>query len=205
MTFMEKPLNNAVSRRNVMAGMAAFGLAVVAGPVWAISESQAKDLITRAVADINKIINSGKSEAAMLRDFEGIFSNYGDSAVIGQLVLGPDGRTASSAQKSAFAKAFQGYMSRKYGKRFREFIGGKIEVSSTRTVKNFFEVMTVAHLAGQSPFAVDFVVAEQSGRFIDMRIEGISLVKAERAEIGAMLDSRRGDLDRLIADLNGMG
>ena len=65
--------------------------------------------------------------------------------------------------------------------------------------------VTRAKLAGQSPFQVDFVVADKTGRFIDMKIEGISLVKAERAEIGAMLDKRGGDLDRLISDLNGMG
>ena len=188
-----------------MAGFGATALAALAGPAWAISEAQARDLITKAVGDITRIINSGKSEAAMLRDFEGVFSRYGDSPVIGQLVLGADGRAASGAQKSAFAKAFQAYMARKYGRRFREFIGARIEVTTTRKVKNFYEVGTVAHLAGQAPFAVDFVVAEQSGRFIDLRIEGISLVKAERAEIGAMLDKRRGDLNRLIADLDGMG
>ena len=38
-------------------------------------------------------------------------------------------------------------------------------------------------------------------RFYDLVIEGISLVVTERAEIGAKLDARRGDVDALIADL----
>jgi len=48
------------------------------------------------------------------------------------------------------------------------------------------------------------VVDEKTGRFIDMKIEGISLIKSERAEIGAMLDKRGGNLDKLIADLRKM-
>jgi phospholipid transport system substrate-binding protein len=175
------------------------------GAALALNENEARSLIDKVVADINRIISSGQSEAQMLRQFEGVFERYSDPMVIGQLVLGPDGRAASAAQKSAFAKAFQGYMSRKYGRRFREFIGGRIVVDGSRKVKSFFEVTTTAHLAGTAPFVVEFVVAEQTGRFIDLRIEGISLVKAERAEIGAMLDKRRGDLDRLITDLAKLG
>ncbi len=41
--------------------------------------------------------------------------------------------------------------------------------------------------------------------FIDMKIEGISLIKAERSEIGTLLDQRKGDLDRLIEDLKSLG
>ena len=47
---------------------------------------------------------------------------------------------------AAFTKAFRGYISRKYGKRFREFIGGKIEVRGARPVKSFFEVKIDAML-----------------------------------------------------------
>ena len=196
-------MSSHLSRRAVIA--ASLAIVFAPAPVLAFSENEARALIDRAVSDINKIINSGKSEKAMLKDFEGIFVRYADRDVIGQLVLGADGRAASSGQKKSFSLAFQGYISRKYGRRFREFIGGSVEVTGARTVKNFYEITTRAKLAGQSPFQVDFVVADKTGRFIDMKIEGISLVKAERAEIGAMLDKRGGDLDRLISDLNGMG
>ena len=137
----------------------------------------------------------------MLRSFEGVFARYADVPRIGQLVLGADGRTASAAQKQAFARSFQSYMARKYGRRFREFIGGRIEVQSARAVKSFYEVETLAILQGTQPFRVDWVVADDSGLFIDLKIEGISLVKTERAEIGAMLDNRRGNLDQLIAEI----
>lgn len=194
-----------LNRRDVTLGLLA-GAGALAFPFGAaaFSVDGARALIDKVVADITRIINSGASEAAMLRDFEGIFARYADKAVIGQLVLGADGRSASDAQKAAFADAFQTYISHKYGRRFREFIGGRVEVQSAKAVKSFYEVTATALLKGEPPFEVVFVVADKNGKFIDMKIEGISLVKAERTEIGAMLDKRRGNLDQLIADLRKM-
>ena len=199
-------MSNSANRRSVLAGLLSSAF-VIALPMnaFAFSVGQAESLIDKVVADINKIINSGKNESEMLVDFEQIFVRYADVNRVAQLVLGADGRSASSAQKSAFAKAFQGYISRKYGKRFREFIGGKVVVNGSKQIKSFYEVQTTASLQGTAPFDVVFVVADDTGRFIDMKIEGISLVKAERAEIGAMLDRRKGNLDQMIADLASAG
>ena len=192
------------TRRRLMAGVAGLAALAMTGPALAFSVDEARALIVKVVSDVQKIIDSGKSEAAMLKDFEGIFARYGDTSVIGQLVLGPDGRSASSSQKRAFARAFQVYISHKYGRRFREFIGARIEIGASRKVKSVYEVSTQTIYPGKAPIDVIYVVSERSGRFIDLKIEGISLIKSERAEIGAMLDKRRGDLDRLIADLNRM-
>jgi len=197
---------NEISRRAVLGGLSALGVAS-ATPATSLTADAARDLITRAVADINAVINSGKSESAMYRDFEAIFRRYADVPTIARSALGPDARSASRAQLSAFADAFTGYLARKYGKRFREFIGGSITVRSAQPVKSFLEVRATADLPGQAPFAVTFLVSDRSGRdlFFDLLIEGISLLKTERTEIGAMLDQRRGDIDLLIRDLQTAG
>jgi phospholipid transport system substrate-binding protein len=199
---------NNMSRRSVLALGAAWALvALHARPAAALTASEAGELISRAVADITRVINSGKSEAAMYADFERIFRQYADVPTIARSTLGPDARRASAAQLAAFSDAFAGYMARKYGKRFREFIGGQITVRSASAVKSFFEVQATADLRGEAPFAVTFLVSDRSGRdlFFDLLIEGISLLKTERTEIGAMLDSRRGDIDRLTWDLRNAG
>jgi phospholipid transport system substrate-binding protein len=196
---------SSVDRRVFLAGLTGFSVLALASPSFAFSNAQAEKLIGRLVADINKIINSGKSEAAMFKDFDRTFGKYADVNRIGQLVLGADGRSASASQKKAFARAFQGYISRKYGRRFREFVGGRVEVNGSRAIKSYYEVTTTAHLKGEAPFVVQFVVADKTGLFIDMKIEGISLIKAERTEIGAMLDKRKGNLDQLISDLKTAG
>ncbi|NNE80036.1 MAG: ABC transporter substrate-binding protein [Silicimonas sp.] len=195
------------SRRSALICGASGILALSGLPALALTTDEAASLINKAVGDINKVINSGKSAGAMYGDFERIFRRYGDVPTIARSALGPPARSASSAQMRAFTSAFSGYMARKYGKRFREFIGGQIKVTDARKVKSFQEVRATAKLQGRAPFAVSFMVSDRSGtdKFFDLLIEGISLLKSERAEIGAMLDKRGGNIDKLIADLKRAG
>lgn len=194
------------TRRRVLKG--ALATAFVAGtPVFALSEGEATKLINGVVGDINKAINSGKTGNALYRDFEGIFKRYADVPTIARSVLGPPARSASKSQMNAFTAAFTGYLARKYGKRFRDFKGSQIEVTGARKVKSFQEVRATAKLRGQSPFTVAFMVSDRSGRdkFFDLLIEGISLLKAERSEVGAMLDRAGGNIDKLVAELKRQG
>jgi len=196
-------------RRTLLAAGAALGIAAALSPLpaAALNTAEARALIKKVVDDINAIINSGEPETAMYADFEKVFANYAYVSGIARSVLGPPARSATDAQMRAFTKAFQGYMARKYGKRFREFIGGKIVVEDAHPLKSFYEVRTTAILQGEPPFEVDFMVSDVSGKslFFDMLIEGISLLKAEKSEIGAMLDKRHGDLDAMIEDLRKAG
>lgn len=191
-----------ISRRALLASVLSFGaFATLPSAAFAFSAAQAETLIDRAVADINAIINSGKAEAGMYRDFEKVLVTYADTPSIARSVLGPPARSASSAQMKKFTKAFQGYLSRKYGSRFREFIGGQIEVNGTKKVNSIYDVRCTAILKGEAPFAISFIVHEKAGKFIDLQIEGISLLKSERAEIGAMYDKAGGSIDKLIKAL----
>ncbi|XDA97856.1 ABC transporter substrate-binding protein [Sulfitobacter sp. LCG007] len=201
-------LSSRPNRRSFIALSAAtLSAAAFAGPAAALSEGQATGLVDTVVAEINRVIASGKSESAMIKDFENLFVRYADVPIMAQYVLGNDGRSASASQKKAFAQAFQVYISRKYGRRFREFIGGRIDVQGGRQIKSGYEVRTTAHLRGESPFDVTFLVSDKSGRplFFNMFIEGVNLLLTERTEIGAMLDRRGGNIDALIADLRAAG
>ena len=190
-------------RRSFLTGLTASAALVPAAPLWALNEAGASSLINSLVTDINKVIASGKAENAMFREFERIFKRYSDTSYIAAYALGVDARRASAAQKRNFSKTFQGYISRKYGKRFREFIGGSLEVKSVKRVKKWYEVNTTAFLQGQAPFEVTFLVSDRSGKdlFFNMYIEGVNLLLTERTEIGAILDSNKGDIDAMIAEL----
>ena len=190
-----------LSRRSLLAGAAAtLGVAAVPQGAAALDLASARALIDSAVGDVNTIISSGGSEAAMLASFETLFARYADVPTIARSALGPAARSASKGELSAFTKAFQGYIARKYGRRFREFIGGKIEVTDARPIKSYFEVITVAYLQGESPFDVRWHVADKSGKnlFFNIIIEGVNMLASERAEIGAMLDKRQGSIGALI-------
>ncbi|MEM7320131.1 MAG: ABC transporter substrate-binding protein [Pseudomonadota bacterium] len=197
-----------VNRRFLLSSACA-GLGIMAAPlpVLALNENNAKALVDQVVTEINRVIGSGKSENAMLRDFEKIFVRYADVPIMARYALGADARSATKSQLNKFTKAFQGYISRKYGRRFREFIGGQVTVRSARKIKAGYEVRSMVKLQGEAPFEVTFLVSDKSGKdkFFNMFIEGVNLLLTERTEIGAMLDRRKGNLNQLISDLNNAG
>ena len=172
-------------------------------PALALTVDDARALINKAVGDINAIIASGKSETAMYGDFERIFATYADVAAIARSSLGTAAKTASAAQIADFTKAYQGYISRKYGRRFREFIGGKIEVIDAKPYKSYYEVISTATLQGQAPFDLRWWVGDKSGRqlFFNIIIEGVNMLASERTEVGSLLDANGGDVSRLTAVL----
>ena len=197
------------SRRHLIAAAGAAAATLSATPTlsFALTDSSARTLVDRIVNEINRVISSGKAVSSMIRDFERIFARYADVNIIARSTLGADSRRASAAQMRAFTDAFRGYIARKYGKRFNEFVGGKIEVKGVRRVKSWHEVRSTVYLRGESPFEVLFLVSDRSGKdlFFDMVIEGVSLRLTERTEIGAMLDRRQGNIDALIQDLRKAG
>ena len=193
-----------IARRSFLLGLTST---MVAGPAFALDKARATQLVDKLVAEINRTINFGGSEAKLIRAFENIFAQYADVNIIARSALGPAARSASSSELSAFILAFRGYIARKYGKRFQEFIGSEIVVKGTKNRGKFFEVDASVRLEGITPFEVSFRVSDRSGEnlFFDIIIEGISLLSSERVEIGALLDARNGNIARLTRDLVNLG
>ncbi|MDG1935422.1 MAG: ABC transporter substrate-binding protein, partial [Paracoccaceae bacterium] len=100
--------------------------------------------------------------------------------------------------------AFKVYVSHKYGSRFREFIGGQIDVKSSRKVKQFFEVKAKVVIKNRDPLELIFLVSDKSGEplFFNIYVEGINLLLTERSEIGALMDRNGGDIKATIKKLN---
>lgn len=191
-------------REFLITSAAATGVAMLPISAAALTEQQSVALIQRVTADIQGIINSGKSEGQMMADFEGIFRNYGDVTTIARYCLGAPWRTATSGQQRSYIPAFQHYLSRKYGRQFRSFSGAQIQIVRARDAGNLgMLVETVVSTSSSAPFAMEWNVSDRSGqpKFINLIIEGISLLATERAEIGAMLESFRGNMDQLNARL----
>ena len=203
MSCMAHPTQRAI----ILAGFATAGASIFPGVGVTLDTTQASALVEQVADEITRIINSGQSENAMIRDFERMMVRYGDMPTIAQSVLGPPARSASAGQISAFAEAFQGYMARKYGRRFREFVGGTVTVTGAQDTGRYVEVLSTVSMPSQGPFEVRFRVWDRSGRplFIDLLIEGVSLVISERAEIGSLLDRNGGSVDATTAALRNLG
>ncbi|WP_240722352.1 phospholipid-binding protein MlaC [Poseidonocella sp. HB161398] len=193
---------NDLSRRTVLSGLAGTAaLALLAGPALALTEDQAVTFVKGMAADIEKTINSGRSDAQMFQEFEKLLNKYADMDVIARFALGPAARTASSGDMSAYTAAFRGYLSKKYGSRFREFIGGDIRVQGARTDKRAVIVNARAVPKGQSAVAVEFHVSDRSGKVFNVVLEGINLLTTERTEITSLLDQQGGSMSKLTAEL----
>lgn len=197
-----------VGRRAFLTGAVAGTMTLgTVGLAQALTVDKARSMITSLVGEISDVIDSGKSESAMIAQFEKIFERYADVDIIARSALGPPARSATPAQMKSFTEAFKGYLSRKYGRRFREFDGGRITVKDARPLKSFYEVITTAYLKGEAPFEVRFHVSDRSGRdlFFNMIIEGVNMLATERTEIGAMLDRNNGNIAALVAALRKAG
>lgn len=197
-----------LDRRFLLAGLVATaGASVFPSAGRAMTIDQARSLITQLVGEIHTVINSGRPEQQMYRDFERVLQRYGDVPTIARSSLGPAWRSATPAQQRAYTEAFSGYLARKYGRRFREFIGAEIIVTGARQTNTGFLITSTANLRGQAPFVVEWQVSDRSGapKMFNLYIEGINMLATERTEIGAMLDRRRGNIDQLIADLRQAG
>ena len=169
----------------------------------AVSAPQSQAMVERLVSDVNAVIASGASESAMINEFGNILDRYADVPTIARYCLGVDARSASASEIANYTDGFQGYIASKYGRRFREFVGGEIVVQGAENVKSWVEVETTVVLRNRSPFRMDWHVSDRSGRtaFFNFIIEGVNMLLTERAEIGAMLDRRRGSIEGLITDM----
>lgn len=180
-----------------------LSLFLISYQAQALTTKQANNLITSLVEDINIIINSNKPPTYMYLDFKTVLTKYGDTKIMAQKVLGIDWRRATVRQRQDFQKAFEHYLSIKYGKRFREFLGGVITVTKSRKVNSVFEVISIVELKNQAPFEVRWLVASKDGtpKMFNLFIEGINVSSSEKTEIGAMLDKRKGNINQLITHL----
>lgn len=188
--------------RRVFLGTSA-GFAMFGAQALAFSQKDAENYVNVVAAEINAVIASNKSESATVKAFEQIFRRYADTNMIARYALGREARTLSGSEIKNFTKTFTSYISKKYGSRFREFIGGKIEVKSSRKVRKFYEVKADAVVRGQGRYDLVFLVSDRSGvpLFFNIFVEGINMLLAERIEIEAKLDRHKGDINALIREL----
>lgn len=195
------------STRRGFLGLIAGGGVLAVTPARAMTAGEASAAIRRAVDEVLGIISSGQPPAQMYAAFAGVFQRHADVDAIARSALGPTARQMDRASFAQFRDAMTGYVSRKYGRRFQEFLGSRIEVGAARPLKSFWAVDSTAYLNGRSPMAVEWHVSDKTGqpRFFNLIIEGVNMLASEREEISAMLARRKGDMGALVADLREAG
>jgi phospholipid transport system substrate-binding protein len=197
-----------LTRRAFLGFSAALaGAAAMPGRLCALTVDGAERLVSGLVEELMVLINLGRPENRMFQEFEGLLDRYADMPIIAQSVLGPAWRTASATQRRNFTDVFGTYISRKYGRQFRDLIGGSIDVTGARAIRNFFEVTSVISLQGEAPYDLIWLVSDGSGqpRVFNLIVAGVNLRTTEAEEVGAILDRNRGNIDAMIDELRTMG
>jgi len=178
----------------VIAGVAASPLAIAADETSAeFIQTLGKDLI----AEMSSAVSLDQKEAyfhQMLRqDF--------DMDGIARFVLGPDWRTASSAQQQEFRALLENHIMYSHGRRLAETGGGNFRVTGSRTDPNGVVVVTGEFITPQGTRnEVDVQLGMVDGlyRIQDVAFDNVSMVSSYRSEIASVLASHGGQLEALL-------
>ena len=195
--------------RTVLGAAAVAALGLAPSTAAALGKDEATAYVRETIEEVATLLeSSGDSaeKAARLRD---IMQSRAAMPQIARFVAGPAWRGMSESQQSRFVEAFTRFVSAVYADKFDEYSGEakKDELFRIDEVidagKKGMLVRTSILRTGEAPVTVEWLVSDRPGRIViaDIVIEGVSLLVTQRQEIGSMLESRGGNMDKLIADL----
>lgn len=194
-----------MTRRAVIAGIASVA-ALAALPVRALDASQAEAFVTEVADEVTRIVAAASPGDARAAEFLALFRRVAALPQIGRFTLGPTWREMTEQQQQAFLQAFENYAARAYTHRIGEYTGQTLRVTGSQDAgQRGILVNSRIEASGQQPIRVDWLVSDRGGQtqVVDIVAEGVSLSLSQREEFAAMIEARRGDIDRFIADLNG--
>ena len=128
-----------------------------------------------------------------------------DMNLISKFVLSKYWKIASQEQRDVYIKAFEEYFISSYANKLDQYSGEKIVIVSSDAAKKFVIVKSniVRDGADTLKIELDWRLLTRDGqtKIIDLSIEGISLIVAQREEFQSYLSNNDGDLDALINKL----
>ena len=128
-----------------------------------------------------------------------------DMNLISKFVLSKYWKIASQEQRGIYIKAFEEYFISSYANKLDQYSGEKIVIVSSDAAKKFIIVKSniVRDGADTLKIELDWRLLTRDGqtKIIDLSIEGISLIVAQREEFQSYLSNNDGDLDALINKL----
>ena len=125
-----------------------------------------------------------------------------DMNLISKFVLSRYWKTASDQQKISYLNAFEEYFISSYANKLDQYSGEKIVIVSSEAAKKFVIVKSNIVRDGADTLKIELnwrlLTRDGQTRIIDLSIEGISLIVAQREEFQSFLSNNNEDLDALI-------
>ena len=129
-----------------------------------------------------------------------------DMNLISKFVLSKYWKLATDDQKKAYLAAFKQYFISSYANKLDQYSGEKVVIVSSNAAKKFVIVKSNIVRDGTDTLKIelDWRLLSRDGqtKIIDLSIEGISLIIAQREEFQSFLANNDNSLDALINKLN---
>ena len=129
-----------------------------------------------------------------------------DMNLISKFVLSKYWKLATDDQKKAYLAAFKQYFISSYANKLDQYSGEKVIIVSSNAAKKFVIVKSNIVRDGTDTLKIelDWRLLTRNGqtKIIDLSIEGISLIIAQREEFQSFLANNDNSLDALINKLS---
>ena len=129
-----------------------------------------------------------------------------DMNLISKFVLSKYWKLASDDQKKAYLVAFKQYFISSYANKLDQYSGEKVVIVSSNAAKKFVIVKSNIVRDGTDTLKIELdwrlLTRDGQTKIIDLSIEGISLIIAQREEFQSFLANNDNNLDALINKLN---
>ena len=129
-----------------------------------------------------------------------------DMNLISKFVLSKYWKLATDDQKKAYLAAFKQYFISSYANKLDQYSGEKVIIVSSNAAKKFVIVKSNIVRDGTDTLKIELdwrlLTRDGQTKIIDLSIEGISLIIAQREEFQSFLANNDHSLDALINKLN---
>lgn len=198
-------------RAGVFSVLGVLALALWAGPPAAhagAAEDAAADFVLKMGRDaVIGLTDPDADRNERARRLTVILNERFAGEKIAKWIIGRHWNKADEDQKERYLKVYTRLMVESYVDRFNDYNGEKLHVlkSSRYDEKDIIVKTELRRPNGQPMIKLDWRVRDTGGeiRVLDLMVEGVSMVVAQRAEFSASLRRADGDMEAFLQDLEG--
>mgnify|MGYP001295691873 FL=1 len=175
---------------------------------FALANFEAEEKFVSNFADNAISILSNESLNASQKNiqFTELVMSSIDMNLISKFVLSKYWKLATDDQKKAYQVAFKQYFISSYANKLDQYSGEKVIIVSSNAAKKFVIVKSNIVRDGTDTLKIELdwrlLTRDSQTKIIDLSIEGISLIIAQREEFQSFLANNDNSLDALINKLN---
>ena len=176
---------------------------IIINNVFASSFSAEKDFVSNFADSAIDILSDNKMlEGEKNSKFTDLVMSAIDLNLISKFVLSKTWKNATDDQKERYIQAFKDYFINSYANKLDQYSGEQVEVVDAEEAGKYVIVNSFIYREGTDTLKINLkwrlLNRDNEIKIIDLNIEGISLIIAQREEFQSFLANNEGDLEKLI-------